>query len=73
MTGITSHAKKGDFEHFCESIKNFAGSVCGLTEASAQVNLIIYSNVVSNLNEQSCHVTIKIIVRVCLRVIYIAM
>ena len=37
MTGISNHAKKGELDDFCESVRNFANSVCGLTEASAQV------------------------------------
>ena len=37
MTGITNHAKKGELDEFCESVQNFAGAVCGLTEASSQV------------------------------------
>lgn len=37
MTGISNQAKKGDLEEFCESVRNFASSVCGLTEASTQV------------------------------------
>lgn len=37
MTGITNHAKKGELEDFCVCVQNFAGSVCGLAEASSQV------------------------------------
>uniref|UniRef100_A0A0B7BNT7 I/LWEQ domain-containing protein n=1 Tax=Arion vulgaris TaxID=1028688 RepID=A0A0B7BNT7_9EUPU len=36
MTGISNHAKKGDIDEFCNSVRNFANSVCGLTEASVQ-------------------------------------
>ena len=38
MTGITGNAKNGELEGFCESVRNFANAICGLTENSAQVN-----------------------------------
>lgn len=41
MTGISNHAKKGDLDEFCESVRNFANSVCGLTEASAQAAYLV--------------------------------
>ena len=41
MTGITGCAKAGDLDHFCESVRKFAGAVCGLTENSAQVHNFI--------------------------------
>lgn len=37
MTGISNHAKDSDMDEFCNSVRNFANSVCGLTEASVQV------------------------------------
>ena len=37
MTGISNDAKKGDMEDYCASVRGFANSVCGLTEASVQV------------------------------------
>ena len=39
MTGMTNHAKKGEVEEFCISVQSFSSSVCGLTEASVQVNI----------------------------------
>ncbi|CAH1788698.1 unnamed protein product [Owenia fusiformis] len=36
MTGISNHAKKQEVEGFCESVRNFATAVCGLTESGAQ-------------------------------------
>ncbi|XP_025081470.1 talin-1-like isoform X4 [Pomacea canaliculata] len=41
MTGISNQAKKGDLEEFCESVRNFASSVCGLTEASTQAAYLV--------------------------------
>ncbi|XP_076081524.1 talin-1-like isoform X6 [Mytilus galloprovincialis] len=41
MTGITNHAKKGELDDFCDSVHNFAGSVCGLTEASSQAAYLV--------------------------------
>ena len=38
MTGISNHAKKGDLDEFCVSVKNFAAAVCGLTENASQVS-----------------------------------
>ena len=37
MTGMTNHAKKGEVEEFCTSVQSFSSAVCGLTEASVQV------------------------------------
>jgi hypothetical protein len=37
MTGISNSAKQGELDHFCDSVRHFANSVCGLTENSAQV------------------------------------
>ena len=37
MTGISTHAKEGQLNGFCDSVRSFAESVCGLTENSAQV------------------------------------
>ncbi|XP_070178806.1 talin-1-like [Littorina saxatilis] len=41
MTGISNHAKKGELDDFCESVRSFANSVCGLTEASAQAAYLV--------------------------------
>ncbi|XP_033725562.1 talin-1-like isoform X3 [Pecten maximus] len=41
MTGITNHAKQGELEDFCVAVHNFAGSVCGLTEASSQAAYLV--------------------------------
>ncbi|KAL8568329.1 hypothetical protein ACOMHN_040902 [Nucella lapillus] len=41
MTGISNHAKKGELDDFCDSVRNFANSVCGLTEASAQAAYLV--------------------------------
>ncbi|XP_013386332.1 talin-1 isoform X1 [Lingula anatina] len=41
MLGITDHAKRGALEEFCGSVKQFAGSVCGLTEAAAQAAYLV--------------------------------
>lgn len=41
MTGITNHAKKGELEDFCVCVQNFAGSVCGLAEASSQAAYLV--------------------------------
>ena len=37
MTGISNSAKQGELDQFCDSVRNFANAVCGLTENSAQV------------------------------------
>uniref|UniRef100_A0A2C9KDG8 Talin IBS2B domain-containing protein n=1 Tax=Biomphalaria glabrata TaxID=6526 RepID=A0A2C9KDG8_BIOGL len=41
MTGISNHAKKQDMDEFCSSVRNFANSVCGLTEASVQAAYLV--------------------------------
>ncbi|XP_060074093.1 talin-1-like isoform X2 [Ylistrum balloti] len=41
MTGITNHAKQGELDDFCVAVHNFAGSVCGLTEASSQAAYLV--------------------------------
>ncbi|ESO89699.1 hypothetical protein LOTGIDRAFT_218488 [Lottia gigantea] len=41
MTGISNHAKRNDIDDFCDSVRNFANSVCGLTEASAQAAYLV--------------------------------
>ena len=41
MTGISNHAKAGQLEDFCESVRNFANSVCGLTENAAQAAYLV--------------------------------
>ncbi|XP_064596457.1 talin-1-like [Liolophura sinensis] len=41
MTGISNHAKKNVIEDFCDDVRNFATSVCGLTEASAQAAYLV--------------------------------
>ncbi|KAH9509677.1 Talin-2, partial [Bulinus truncatus] len=41
MTGISNHAKKQDMDEFCTSVRNFANSVCGLTEASVQAAYLV--------------------------------
>ncbi|XP_041355718.1 talin-1-like [Gigantopelta aegis] len=41
MTGISRFAKEGDIDEFCDSVRNFANSVCGLTEASAQAAYLV--------------------------------
>ncbi|XP_067653820.1 talin-1-like isoform X2 [Haliotis asinina] len=41
MTGISQHAKKGEIDEFCDSVRNFANSVCGLTEASGQAAYLV--------------------------------
>ncbi|XP_059140472.1 talin-2-like isoform X4 [Physella acuta] len=41
MTGISNHAKKQDMNEFCNSVRNFANSVCGLTEASVQAAYLV--------------------------------
>ncbi|KAL5020158.1 hypothetical protein ScPMuIL_003050 [Solemya velum] len=41
MTGISNHAKEGELDRFCDSIHNFAVSVCGLTESAAQAAYLV--------------------------------
>ncbi|CAL1533836.1 unnamed protein product, partial [Lymnaea stagnalis] len=41
MTGISNQAKKQDMDEFCGSVRNFANSVCGLTEASVQAAYLV--------------------------------
>lgn len=45
MTGISNHAKEGELDQFCDSVRNFATSVCGLTESSAQVSSILLPHI----------------------------
>ncbi|CAG5116694.1 unnamed protein product, partial [Candidula unifasciata] len=40
MTGISNHAQR-DMDDFCDSVRNFANSVCGLTEASVQAAYLV--------------------------------
>lgn len=37
MAGIAEHAKTGEMDLFCHSIRQVANAVCGLAEAGAQV------------------------------------
>ncbi|XP_055955771.1 talin-2-like isoform X4 [Patella vulgata] len=41
MTGISNHAKRNDIDDFCDSVRNFANSICGLTESSAQAAYLV--------------------------------
>ncbi|BFZ14072.1 hypothetical protein BsWGS_17114 [Bradybaena similaris] len=41
MTGISSHAQRVDIDEFCGSVRHFANSVCGLTEASVQAAYLV--------------------------------
>lgn len=39
MTGISNHAKQSQTEEFCESVRNFADAICGITENAAHVSI----------------------------------
>lgn len=41
MTAIASHSSDGDADRFCDAVKLFSGSVCGLTELAAQAAYLV--------------------------------
>jgi len=39
MTGISTNAKQGELNGFCDCVGHFANAVCGIVENSSQVRL----------------------------------